>query len=449
MTNLLPLLAQQRWAMEVPMLRQCAAIAQRYATDDDRALALVRREDRRMALDTRGGVPFGDTQYVMQRGTTAIVSVIGPMFRYANLFTNVSGATATGLLAQEIQAALDHRQIERLLLVLDSPGGAIDGIDELASLIASAGKPVIAFVDGTAASAAYWIASAADAIVTSSTGRLGSIGVVATVFRDDTEGYVEIVSRHAADKRIDIDTSHGQAVVQAEVDALETVFLDTVAGYRLLTPSDIIALHGGVRIGADAVAAGLADRTGTFESLFMEDTPMTISLSPQNRAFLQSLLTAQDGTPPPVAAPTSAPPAVPKPPPPTAPAAPAPPSPPKPDSQPDAPTADTAEEESDDAATTALLVQGLQAQARQHQTLVAVLDTMQAHLSALPTADQLAAIDQRLAALEGDQPAASAYRPADSNAPLSPAHAAQIQAMQSQPSSGVDPDFARFLVGGN
>jgi protease-4 len=69
------------------------------------------------------------------------------------------------------------------VIEIDSPGGAVDGTPEFASVIAGLSKPVVAFVDNMAASAAYWIAAQASHIVTNSRNytEVGSIGTLAVL----------------------------------------------------------------------------------------------------------------------------------------------------------------------------------------------------------------------------------------------------------------------------
>ncbi|KKK95489.1 hypothetical protein LCGC14_2672290, partial [marine sediment metagenome] len=113
----------------------------------------------------------------------AVLAVQGVVAKRMNLFTEISGGTSTQLLAQDFQAALDDPTVHSILLDIDSPGGDVDGTLEMARLIREARgrKPILALGDGTMASAAYWIGSAADRVfITGETTQVGSIGVVAT-----------------------------------------------------------------------------------------------------------------------------------------------------------------------------------------------------------------------------------------------------------------------------
>lgn len=243
-------------------------------------LAIADRQGDVEALQTRLGRPLDNTRSVSMRDGVAVIPVTGPIFRYANLFTEISGATSTQELATDIQAALDNRYVRAIVLNVDSPGGEATGISELARLIASArgNKPIVAYGGGLVASAAYWLASAADQVVIDETAMLGSIGVVMSYLdtseRDAKAGVrrVEIVSSQSPDKRIDPATESGRAKVQATVDALAGLFVDAVAVNRGVSVDTVLTDfgQGGVLVGAAAVAAGMADRIGSLESVIAE-----------------------------------------------------------------------------------------------------------------------------------------------------------------------------------
>lgn len=232
------------------------------------------------ALQTRLGRPLDNTRTVTMRDGVAVIPVTGPIFRYANLFTEVSGATSTGVLARDIQTALDNPFVRAIVLEIDSPGGAAAGINELAKMIRAGTKRkrIVAYGDNAVASGAYWLASAASEIVIDETAHLGSIGVVMshqdTRKRDEKSDVrmVDIVSSQSPDKRIDPNTEEGRSKVQAMVDQLADVFVASVANYRNTTAEKVLSDfgRGGVLIGVHAVQAGMADRIGSLESVIAE-----------------------------------------------------------------------------------------------------------------------------------------------------------------------------------
>ncbi len=95
---------------------------------------------------------------------------------------------AGGLSVDKIQAALaegrDDPKVASIVVHLDSPGGVVYGIAETAALIReiSAAKAIVGFCDSQAASAAYWILAACDAVYVTTSADLGSIGVYCAVF---------------------------------------------------------------------------------------------------------------------------------------------------------------------------------------------------------------------------------------------------------------------------
>lgn len=243
----------------------------------DTLLAIADRQGNPEALEARLGRELDNARTVTVRDGVAIIPVTGPIFRYANLFTRISGATSTQVLATDLQAALDSPQVRAIVLNIDSPGGEANGISELADMVFAARgrKRVVAYIGGTGASAAYWIASAASEVVINDTGIAGSIGAALEVrLRSEEEGgkRYELVSRNAPNKRPDLSTEAGRAKIAETIDALGDVFAAKVGAYLGVKPEDVPAMgdHGGLKVGAAAVEAGLAHRLGSLEALITE-----------------------------------------------------------------------------------------------------------------------------------------------------------------------------------
>jgi signal peptide peptidase SppA len=266
MINAFNMAASRPWVMQAEALEGLLTIAQR-ANDPS-------------ALMTREGKPLENARKVTMRDGVAVIPVRGPIFRYANLFTEISGATATGVLATDIQTALDNPYVRGIVLEMDTPGGEVTGVNELSALIAEGRrrKRIVAYGGGLVASGGYWLASAASEIVIDETALLGSIGVVMsyldTTARDERNGVklIEIVSSQSPDKRVDPSTKSGREKVQALVDSLAEVFVNAVATNRNTTADKVISDfgRGGLLVGAAAVAAGMADRIGSLEAVIAE-----------------------------------------------------------------------------------------------------------------------------------------------------------------------------------
>lgn len=236
----------------------------------DQVLAVAQGENESPeAVAEKLGRPLQNTRTVMNRDGVAIIPVNGILMRYANLFTEISGATSVEVLATDFRAALDNPDIRGIVLEIDSPGGQIAGISEFADMVDAADKPVHAYISDLGASAGYWIASAADQVIIRDTAAAGSVGVVATLRRDKKDDRIQIVSSQSPRKRVDPETEDGRAVLQAVVDDIADVFIGRVAAYRQVSPEHVLEHfgQGGLLVGRNAVRAGLADGLGSLESI--------------------------------------------------------------------------------------------------------------------------------------------------------------------------------------
>ncbi|MDI6025622.1 S49 family peptidase [Corticibacterium sp. UT-5YL-CI-8] len=211
------------------------------------------------------------------RDGVAILYAHGPMFKGANLMTEISGATSYDRLRRDLQTALDDDSVGAVLLSVDSPGGEAHGCDELAAAIyASRGKkPIHAHVSGHGCSGAYWLASAAEKITVSDLATIGSIGVVLGITErkksDEARGitHTEFVSSQSPGKRPKMETDEGRAQIQKYVDDMAHVFVSAVAKYRGVSVDKVLKdfAQGGVEIGENARRAGMVDAVGQFEDV--------------------------------------------------------------------------------------------------------------------------------------------------------------------------------------
>lgn len=278
MSRVLRAALNAHWAMEENALRNLLRIAARENASID-------------AVQAELGRPLDNTREVTVRDGIAIVPITGPIFRYASFFSRISGASGLGDIATDFNEAMANPGIRGILLEIDSPGGGVAGISDFARMVfeSRGQKPITAFIDGDGASAAYWIASAADEVVVADTAIVGSIGVRATI-NDYTEAKrkagvetIEIVSSQSPRKVLDPRSEEGRADLQAILDELAGVFVSAVARHRGVGPETVLSDfgQGGVFIGQSAVEAGLADRVGTIEEVLAE-----MAASPSSRVTL-------------------------------------------------------------------------------------------------------------------------------------------------------------------
>lgn len=210
----------------------------------------------------------------------AVIPIHGVVAKRANLFSAISGGVSTELVARDLQTALDDNQVASILLDVDSPGGSVDGLPELANLIfeSRSKKKIVALANGTMASAAYWIGSAASEVYASSeTTAVGSIGVVAThvdVSAEQANKGVKTTEIYAGKfKRIATQyeslTEDGKASIQAQVDYLYSVFVGAVAKHHSMSTDAVLEnmADGRIFIGQQSVDAGLVKSIKTKDEI--------------------------------------------------------------------------------------------------------------------------------------------------------------------------------------
>ena len=206
-------------------------------------------------------------------GPAAVVAINGPLTQHPVLIWDSYDA-----IRERVKAAIES-EASAVVLRIDSPGGDAAGCFELArelrAMARAAKKPLVAFTDGMAASAAYAIASAADRIVVTSTGIVGSIGVIEMMVdetaRDRAMGLNVIAVTSGArktDKNPHVPiTKDAVAEVQSKVDQMADLFFDLVGEMRGIGPEKVRAIEAGTQFGAGAVRAGLADQVLTWAGL--------------------------------------------------------------------------------------------------------------------------------------------------------------------------------------
>jgi ClpP class serine protease len=91
-------------------------------------ITIAKRENESLeALTSKLGKELKNSYLATEQNGVAILPVHGPLFRYANLFTNISGAASYELIAADFKAALENPNISAIVLDIDSPGGEVNG----------------------------------------------------------------------------------------------------------------------------------------------------------------------------------------------------------------------------------------------------------------------------------------------------------------------------------
>lgn len=271
---LLGQLASQAWAMDPEHLANLSSVLHRWsagesASDDVMADVRVAQATRTARKQTASNVGGG----------IAVLPLYGVITQRASMVNEISGAggTSTQKFTQAFREAMGDTSIAGILIDCDSPGGSVNGTPELAAEVMKARgvKPVYGYVNSLAASACYWIASACEAIYSTSSGSAGSIGVYCA-HTDASEAMKkaglsqELIS---AGKYKTEGSSNGplspeaRAFIQSQIDSFYRAFTNDVARGRGVAPAAVRSGFGQGRclLADEAQKAGLIDGICTFD----------------------------------------------------------------------------------------------------------------------------------------------------------------------------------------
>ncbi len=208
-------------------------------------------------------------------GGVAVVPVYGIISQRMNLMTAMSGGTSTDLLAAHLDQLVADPQVKGIVLDVDSPGGSVYGVQELGERILAARgvKRIVAVANAQAASAAYWLASAAEEVFVTPSGEVGSVGVISAHVdssqAQEAEGMkwtLVTAGKYKAELSDLVPlASEARDYMQSRVDDYYRAFVGAVAKGRGTTPEAVRDGFGeGRMVGAkEAVRLGMADRVGT------------------------------------------------------------------------------------------------------------------------------------------------------------------------------------------
>jgi len=165
------------WALMPERLHALASVVTRWSAGiaaDGETLGRI-HADRELRDARRRAVANQST------GSIAVLPLYGVLTQRGNMVDEVSGpgSTSTQQFSAALRGLLADDTVSQILIDIDSPGGSVYGVAELADEIQSARtkKPVVAIANSLAASAAYWVGSAASEFYVTPGGEVGSIGV--------------------------------------------------------------------------------------------------------------------------------------------------------------------------------------------------------------------------------------------------------------------------------
>lgn len=221
-------------------------------------------------------------------GPVQLVRLEGPVMKY-----DYCGAMGMESIQQGIRAANADQSVQSIVLMIDSPGGTVDGTDNLAREIKASKKPVVSFVNGMMCSAAYWIGSSASEIIADDANggynaTIGSIGTMA-MWKDKTKAeeaqgiktHMVFASQSTRKGQDYVDANAGNytKLIQ-ELDNLNGTFLSAVQqnrGDKLKLDKENV-LDGATYDAKAALKYGLVDKISNFQYAIKRSLQLAKSL---------------------------------------------------------------------------------------------------------------------------------------------------------------------------
>lgn len=204
-----------------------------------------------------------------------VIPIQGPLVSGDAGFMRLFGVTGYGNIADSLIAAVQDPTVHSIVLSIDSPGGQVSGVQDLATLISNVDKvkPVAVHTGGAMMSAAYWLGVSGRRVFASQTAEVLSIGTM-MVHMEKTKmmadaGVKATVIRSGKYKALGSPyeplSDTAKAEMQSKADALSSIFLGHVAARRGMTTAvaDRKIGQGRTMLAEDALAAGGIDVVGS------------------------------------------------------------------------------------------------------------------------------------------------------------------------------------------
>lgn len=212
-------------------------------------------------------------------GGVAVLPLHGVIIPKADMMSEMSGGTSIASFRQSFRQAMASDEVSAIVLDVDSPGGMVDGVPEMAEEMRAARgtKPIVAVANTEAASAAYWLATQADELWATKSARVGSIGVFSAhedrSAKAEAEGIATTLVSAGKFKTegnpFEELTDEARAHLQAQVDSYYGMFVGDVAKGRG-TAVDVVrtGFGEGRVLGAEAAQReGMIDGIATTEEM--------------------------------------------------------------------------------------------------------------------------------------------------------------------------------------
>jgi signal peptide peptidase SppA len=239
----------------------------------------ARQEGRFPALAETEAVARRERPETVVRGSIAVMPLFGIMAQRMNMVVDFSGGTSTTMFGQAFDALMDDPAIGAIVLDVDSPGGSVFGLEELSKKIFAARgkKKLVAVANSLMASAAYYVATAAEQVYVTPGGQVGSVGTLAIHGEgskaDEAAGFRYTLIRageyKAEGNPYEPLGDEARNEMQRRVNGYYDMFVAAVARHRGVTKTVVQRDYGQGRVlmAKDAKEAGMVDGIATLEQV--------------------------------------------------------------------------------------------------------------------------------------------------------------------------------------
>jgi signal peptide peptidase SppA len=226
---------------------------------------------------------FGEVPkaYIAEDGT-GVIPIAGVIGKSLSPLEKMTGAVDVSDIADTIDEYSMNPQVTRIAFQVSSPGGTVTGVEELANKVRNIAKPTMSYTDTEMASAAYWVAAAADKVVASPSSTIGSVGVYMVVAdyseAAKAEGIKMIVIKAGQHKAIGVPgaevTDAHQAHLQEGVDEIHADFKAAVLKTRKMVKAEDMEgqVFSGKQAAQRGLVTGLADSFNEAVSMWAENS---------------------------------------------------------------------------------------------------------------------------------------------------------------------------------
>ena len=220
---------------------------------------------------------FGSKPEPYKAGRVGVIPLKGVIGKGLSRLEALTGGADVDEFTSALEMMEEDPEVSVIVVDISSPGGTVTGVEEASAALARSSKPTVAYTETEAASAAYWIGSAADRFVATPSATVGSIGVYMAIpdysKAFDMAGVKMDVIKSGTLKGAGIPgtslSDAQRADLQEQVNAIHADFRASVRVKRMMVADS--DMEGQVFSGRQAAGKGLVTGLGTSLAALLSD----------------------------------------------------------------------------------------------------------------------------------------------------------------------------------